>query len=217
MKRYSTIAVLLLGLFVTLFFLVEALNVALVKEPSSWLGHAGVLTGFVGVCLLVADVALPVPSSMVMVAHGALFGVQVGTLLSLVGSTGATLVGFGIGRRSEPLIARLTKSEDRAWANRVLARWGALAIVVTRPIPLLAETVAILAGTSPLGWARTTLAALAGSLPAALLFALAGAVTASFQNRALLLLALLISAGTFWLVDRVVVTRSGARIPVCDD
>ena len=217
MRRYSIFAALLLGAFLTLFFLVEALNVALVKEPSSWLGQAGVLAGFVGVCLLVTDVALPVPSSMVMVAHGALFGVQVGTLLSLVGSTGATLVGFGIGRRSEPLTARLIKSEERAWANRVLARWGALAIVVTRPIPLLAETVAILAGTTSLGWVRTTLAAFAGSLPAALLFAMAGAVTASFHNRALLLLALLISAGTFWLVDRVVTTRSKARIPACDD
>jgi uncharacterized membrane protein YdjX (TVP38/TMEM64 family) len=157
---------------------------------------------------LVADVALPVPSSMVMVAHGALFGVEVGTFLSLVGSTGATLAGLGIGRRSEPFIARLIKSEERARANRVFAQWGALAIVVTRPIPLLAETVAILAGTSSLGWVRTTLAALAGSLPAALLFAMAGAVTASFQNRALLLLVLLISAGSFWLVDKVIITRS---------
>ena len=56
MKRYSMIAALLLGVFLTLFFLVVALNVALVKEPSSWLGQAGVLTGFVGVCLLVIDV-----------------------------------------------------------------------------------------------------------------------------------------------------------------
>jgi uncharacterized membrane protein YdjX (TVP38/TMEM64 family) len=208
MRRYSIFAVLLLGIFLTLFLVVEALNITLLKEPSSWLGEAGVLAGFVGVCLLVADVALPVPSSMVMVAHGALFGVEVGTLLSLVGSTGATLAGFGIGRRSEPLIARLVKSEERAWANRVFARWGALAIVVTRPIPLLAETVAILAGTSSLGWVRTTLAALAGSLPGALLFAMAGAVTVSFQNRALLLLVLLISAGSFWLVDQVVITRS---------
>jgi uncharacterized membrane protein YdjX (TVP38/TMEM64 family) len=217
MKRYSMIAALLLGVFLTLLLLVEALNVPLLEEPSSWLGEAGVLTGVVGVSLLVADVALPVPSSMVMVAHGALFGVKVGTLLSLAGSMGATLAGFGIGRRSELLIARLTKSEERAWANRVFARWGALAIVVTRPIPLLAETVAILAGTTSLGWVRTTLAAFAGSLPAALLFAMAGAVTASFQNRALLLLALLIGAGTFWLVDRVVTTRSKARIPACDD
>lgn len=119
MKRYSMIAALLLGVFLTLFFLVEALNVALVKEPSSWLGQAGVLTGFVGVCLLVTDVGLPVPSSMVLVAHGALFGVKVGTLLSLVGSTGATLVGFGIGRRSKPLIVRLTKSGERVGQPRL--------------------------------------------------------------------------------------------------
>jgi uncharacterized membrane protein YdjX (TVP38/TMEM64 family) len=208
MKRYSMIAALLLGVFLAIFLLVEALNVPLLKEPSSWLEQAGVLTGFVGVCLLVADVALPVPSSMVMVAHGARFGVEVGTFLSLVGSTGATLAGFAIGRGSEPLITRFTKPQERAWANRVLARWGALAIVVTRPIPILAETVAILAGASPLGWVRTTLAGLAGALPAALLYALAGAVTARFQNWALFLLVLLISVGSFWLVDRLAISRS---------
>ena len=56
---------------------------------------------------------------MVLVAHGALFGVKVGTLLSLVGSTGATLVGFGIGRRSKPLIVRLTKSGERVGQPRL--------------------------------------------------------------------------------------------------
>src|SRR5215211_6626130 len=49
--------------------------------------------------LLVVDVVLPVPSNLVMIAHGALFGVAIGTFLSLVGSIGAALVGFAIGQR----------------------------------------------------------------------------------------------------------------------
>ncbi len=36
---------------------------------------SGVVAALVGVGLLVADVVLPVPSSVVMLAHGALFGV----------------------------------------------------------------------------------------------------------------------------------------------
>ena len=196
------IAALLFGILLTLFLLVEALNVTLLKEPSFWLEQAGVLAGFAGVCLLVSDVALPVPSSLVMVAHGALFGVAIGTLLSLVGSTGAALVGFAIGRRGGPLLARLVPVEERRQADRLLIRWGMLAIIVTRPVPLLAETTAIVVGTSPLGWGRVALAALAGSVPSALLYALTGAVDASFQNGALVFGPVLLVASAFWLVGR---------------
>jgi uncharacterized membrane protein YdjX (TVP38/TMEM64 family) len=196
------IAVLLFTIFLTFFLLVEALNVTVLKEPSLWLAQAGALAGFAGICLLVVDVALPVPSSLVMIAHGVLFGVPLGTLLSLVGSTGAVLVGFAIGRRGGPLLARLMTIEELEQAERLLTRWGVLAIIVTRPIPLLAETTAIVVGTSRLGWGRTTLAALAGSLPGALLYALAGAGAASFQNAALVFGLVLLVASTFWLVGR---------------
>jgi uncharacterized membrane protein YdjX (TVP38/TMEM64 family) len=137
-----------------------------------------------------------------MVAHGALFGVVLGTLLSLLGSTGAAVFGFWIGRHGGKLLERLVTAEERARANRLLERWGILAIIVTRPIPLLAETVAIMAGASPLGWGRTILAALAGSLPPALLYALTGASAGRFQNTALMFLFVLLITGIFWLVGR---------------
>src|SRR5205085_4569107 len=126
-------------------------------------------TAALGVALLVADVVLPVPSSVVMTAHGALFGVALGTLLSLAGSVGAAVAGYAIGRRGEAFVARRVSPAERARADRLLGRWGVVAIVASRPIPLVAETVAIAAGAARIGAARVALAALAGSLPAALL------------------------------------------------
>ena len=145
MRQYSMIALLLSTIFLALFLLVEALNVTVLKDPSIWLAQDGALAGFAGICLLVVDVALPVPSSLVMIAHGALFGVALGTLLSLVGSTVAVLVGFAIGRRGGPLLTWLISIEELEQAQRLLTRWGVLAIIVTRPVPLLAETTAIAA------------------------------------------------------------------------
>ena len=211
MKRYWAVTGLMLGLFLILFLLVEVLGVPLMTDPSPWMERGGMLSALVGVGLLVTDVVLPVPSSLVMVAHGALFGVVVGTLLSLVGSVGAALVGFAVGRRGGPLLSRLVSAEERERADRLLTRWGALAIVVTRPVPLLAETVVILAGTSPLGWGRAALAALAGSLPAALLYALTGALAVSFQSSALVFGLVLLVAGLFWLIGRWVEPRIGIR------
>src|SRR5690606_9981872 len=114
--------------------------------------------------LLVVDVFVPVPSSFVMVAHGALFGPWLGTLLSVAGSVGAVLLAYAVGRAGGPLVERLASAEEKARADRLVRRWGAVAVALSRPVPLLAETVAILAGASGIGWLRAALAALAGSL-----------------------------------------------------
>ena len=202
MRRYWAISGLILLLLLALFLLVEALGVPLLTNPAPWLASGGLAAALVGVGLLVVDVVLPVPSNLVMIAHGALFGVALGTLLSLVGSMGAALVGFAIGRRGGPLLARLMSPAERAYADELLARWGALAIVVTRPVPLVAELVTILAGASPLGWGRAALASLAGSLPAAVLYALAGAWATGFEQGALVFGLVLLIAAIFGLIAR---------------
>lgn len=202
MKRYLLIVVALMASFLLLFLAVESAGVPLLTDPTPSMRHGGVLAAALGVGLLVADVLLPVPSSLVMVAHGAIFGVVSGTLLSVLGSMGAALFGFAIGRRGGKLIERLVTPDERAHANKMLARWGALAVVVTRPVPLLAETVAIITGASPLGWGRMTLASFAGSLPPALLYALTGAAYANFQSATLMFGAVLV-AGSFFLIGRL--------------
>ena len=75
MKSYLLTVVALIALFTILFLIVEALGVPLLSDPTPWMKHGGVLAATIGVGLLIADVVLPVPSSIVMVAHGALFGV----------------------------------------------------------------------------------------------------------------------------------------------
>lgn len=197
----------ILALFLLLFLFVEALGIPLLVDPTPWLNQRSAWAAALGVGLLVADVLLPVPSSLVMVAHGALFGLIIGTLLSLLGSTGAALFGFWIGRRGGRWLERLVTEEERERANHLLEHWGMLAIVVTRPIPLLAETVSIMAGASPLGWGRTTLAAIAGSLPPALLYALTGASAGKFQSTALMFLFVLLITGIFWMVGRKIASR----------
>lgn len=203
MKRYLLIVVALMASFLLLFLAVESAGVPLLTDPTPSMRHGGVLAAALGVGLLVADVLLPVPSSLVMVAHGAIFGVVSGTLLSVLGSMGAALFGFAIGRRGDKLIERLVRPDERAYANKMLARWGALAVVVTRSVPLLAETVAIITGASPLGWGRMTLASFAGSLPPALLYALTGAAYANFQSATLMFGAVLLVAGSFFLIGRL--------------
>jgi len=211
MKRYLLIAATLIVFFMILFVIVEALHVPLLSDPTPWMKHGGVVAACVGVGLLIADVLLPVPSSLVMVAHGALFGVLWGTTLSLLGSVGAAIFGFAIGRRGGRLMERVVTPAERERASDILARWGTLAVIVTRPVPLLAETVAIMAGATTMTWRSLVLASFAGSLPPALLYALTGAAVADLQNTALMFGVVLLVAGVFWLAG-VVFTQTQQKL-----
>lgn len=192
----------MIAVFALLFGVVEALDVPLLGDPRAAMDHGGLAAASVGVGLLVADVLIPVPSSIVMVAHGALFGVVLGAAISLLGNLGAAWFGFWLGRRGASTLDRLMSAEERRRGDAMLKRWGTMAIVATRPVPMLAETIVILAGTSSLGWGQLTIASLAGSLPAAVLLAAAGATGMALDSALLVFGLVLLIAGGFWLWGR---------------
>lgn len=185
MRHYVLAMFAVMGVFLALFGIGETLGIPILEDPSPWLEQAGWWAAVIGVSLLTLDVVLPVPSNLVMIAHGALFGVLVGTLLSLLGSMLAAVASFWIGRRGGRLLALAVPADERAHANTILERWGLLAIVVSRPLPLLAETILVLAGASSMGWRRALLATFLGSIPPSLFYAWAGAASIGFEGGAI--------------------------------
>ena len=204
MGRWVTFAAMLALTFLLLFGIASAAGME-IDDPAPLLRGAAVA----GVLLLVADVVLPVPSSLVMAAHGALFGVAAGTALSVAGSTLAALAGFALGRAGNDVIRRFVTPAEHDRAGAMLRRWGVLAIVLSRPVPILAETVAILAGSSPLTWRQTALAAAAGSLAPSLVYAWAGAHANGAASHALIFCGVLAITGMLWYVGRASARRSG--------
>lgn len=130
----------------------------------------------VACALLVADVVLPVPSSLLLAWLGAEHGVVAGAALGAAAHTAGGALGFALGRLAERPIGRWIGEAERARVDRLIARWGIAGVAASRPVPVLAETVAIAAGLSRgLGGGRFVLAAAAGSLPYAAINAAAGA------------------------------------------
>lgn len=198
---------LLLGgmslLLLLLFGLASALEIGILTDPQPFLDRAGLLgAAALGAGLLVADVFLPIPASLLMIAHGALFGITLGTLVSLAGSVGAAALAFAVGRRFGGRLHRLVPPEERRRADALLERWGELAVVATRPLPILAESVALLAGTSPLTWRRFLAASLAGNLPASFLYAVTGATAARLDSALLVFALVLAAAALTWVAGR---------------
>ncbi len=81
MKAYSMLFFVLLCFFLLLFLLVEQFQVPLLSDPSAVLNRGGFIAAVVGTGLLIIDIVLPVPSSLIMIANGALFGLVLGGVL----------------------------------------------------------------------------------------------------------------------------------------
>jgi uncharacterized membrane protein YdjX (TVP38/TMEM64 family) len=126
--------------------------------------------------------------------------VAIGAALSTLGATLATLVAHALGRSGSRAFERLVTAAELERASSLFERFGLVAIVVTRPIPILAETVALAAGASRFSTIRTGIGAVLGSAPAATLYAWAGARGMNSVNDGLLFALLIaVSAATWWL------------------
>ena len=108
------------------------------------------------------------------------------------------------------MVTRLVPEEERRRADRFLLRWGTVGVVLSRPVPLLAETVSFMAGASPLRWRAALGAAALGCVPAAAVYAVAGALAASFATGAVVFVAVVVVAA----VVAAVVVRSGRAVPL---
>lgn len=202
LRTYAIAACAISALMLALFWLAHLLEVPVLSQEHPDLGEAGVGAAVLSFALLAGDVVLPVPSSGVMFATGALFGPLGGAVLSLAGSEAAALLGFIIGRRGGALLERLVSPGQRVRAAAVLEQRGAVAIVLTRPVPVIAETVAILAGAAGMSLRRLAVAAAIGSIPPAVAYSLAGAVAERFGEAVVVFVGALLVSVVFWLADR---------------
>lgn len=172
------------------------------NAPDWMVSGGGFLAALGGILLLIVDVVLPVPSSAIMIANGLLYGLILGTILSLIGTVGAAAIGYMVGQRGSQIIIRFITQEEMDRAEKMIARWGTMAVVSTRPIPMIAETTAIMAGASGMRWTTFLWASLIGSIPQAVLFAITGATAATLDNMLLAFGLSLLIAGLVWGIGK---------------
>lgn len=211
---------LLTSLAVALFFLVmfgvfaalgvEATLERALREDAS----TGVVTAALGVLLLWVDVFLPVPSSLVMLVFGRGFGVALGAALSLAGAVGATALGMLVGRFAKGAFRRLVSDIEYERASQLLNRYGSLAVLASRPIPILAETVALVAGATGMPLGRGLMAGTLGSLPGAFIYAWAGSRDLNAPNGIIAFGGVLLLACVTYLLGRQRLGNGSGGAPV---
>jgi uncharacterized membrane protein YdjX (TVP38/TMEM64 family) len=190
------------GLFLFIFIVSLAMGVPIDGLVGGWLGNGGLMGMVLSILLLMADVFLPVPSSLIMVVNGALYGVVLGSAISLVGGMGAAMVGYYLGRGGEALALRWIGAQELELGRAFFHRWGILAVAISRPIPLISETVIVMAGLA--GWSlrRCLISAALGLSPIVIIYALSGAF-AQEQDYAWLTVAVVaVVSGIGWWLGR---------------
>lgn len=167
------IAVILITLCFFLFDELESFSVDLLTQfKNNPLQYA-----FVSFVVLVSDIFLPIPSSIVMYLNGVFLGCVNGFTVSLISVNVSAVIGYFVGKYSSIAL----KSKSDAFSEKILKKYGHFAIIITRGIPILSESVCFVCGYNLYNLKIYLLLNLAGYIPICLVYAYFGSIAVN-QN-----------------------------------
>lgn len=176
MRRIWILTAAMVGFFLLTWLVGTALGFLTPSGTEAWLTSLsfwGAVAAVAG--LLAADIILPVPGSIVLSAAGIVLGWPAAAAAGSAGLVLGSVIGYvacrKYGRRAfDRFVSPAEAGRFSAW----LDRYGPSAIVASRPVPMMSETLACLAGLSGMRFHRFLAAVVLGSAPYALFFAWTG-------------------------------------------
>ena len=174
--KWGLLVVILLAIVLVPFFLtgnaIELWTKGFIDRAGA---HPWLCAAVLG-ALLASDILLPIPSSIVSTACGMLLGVTMGSAVSLLGMTTSCILGYWLGRGwGRALAVRLVSSDDLDSFQSLHSRFEDWAVVISRPIPVLAEVSVLFAGLSRMPASRFFLLSTLANLGVSLGYGLVGA------------------------------------------
>ena len=206
MSRYRKLLLLLVGfVFITIIpFLI--LGESFEDEISDWFRQPWSPTQrfWLIVGLLAADIGIPIPSSAVSTYGGASLGFLPATIASWMGMTFGSLFGYLIARMAGPLfVMKLTSSEDFRSLSELNNRLSTWTIILTRPLPILAEAAILLVGALKLRSSKLLLPLMLSNLVIAAAYSAIGAWAYEHDVTVYVVIAsIIIPLGLTWIVRR---------------
>lgn len=134
------------------------------------------ISALIIVGLLVSDIIIPVPASIVMVVSGILFGGFLGGIIALAGSLLGALINFQLSRKlGRKKIAKWLGDKEYKRLSVAMEKYGGFIVILTRMVPLAMESISTLSGISKMKFKKYFLLNLIGFLPIIFLYSYAGA------------------------------------------
>ncbi len=117
------------------------------EPPSRWALAAAVTA------ILASDVFLPVPSGPISTLAGSQLGIVLGTAVSTLGMTLGAIIAFALAKAwGRPLAERYSSTNQLAELEIACRDHGVWMLILTRPLPILAEACALLVGALQMPW-----------------------------------------------------------------
>lgn len=169
-----------------------------------WLSHYGDWAWATGILLLMTDLFLPLPATLIMSALGYIYGIVGGGLISTAGSFLAGSLGYWLCRMAGENAARRILGNKDLERGKIIStkEIGILVVVLSRWLPVFPEVISCMAGLTRMNPARFHVALLCGSLPMGFVYAYVGYTGVENPGLALALSALL--PAVIWMFIRSV-------------
>ncbi len=177
--RLAAVSAAMLACILIPFFLwgeqIEHWAGGYVRSGAGWWPVACVITA-----LLAADILLPVPSSILSTASGALLGFVPGVAATWLGMTAGCGIGYWLGSRTNG--AKLLGPVELDRVRRARERFGDWMLIVFRAVPVLAEASVFFAGLTAMPRTRFLALCSASNLGIAIVYSAAGAFFAGSDS-----------------------------------
>ena len=129
----------------------------------------------IAIMLLIADLFLPLPATIIMSALGYMYGPLVGGLLSAAGSFASGVLAYWLCRiLGENAAIKMLGQKEYARGKSISAKMGGWVVVLSRWLPVFPEVIACMAGLTRMPVKYFYLALATGSIPLGFTYALIG-------------------------------------------
>ena len=173
----------------------------------AWLKSYGQWAWAIGILLLISDLFLPMPATIIMSALGYIYGPIVGGLISAGGSFVSGALGYWLCRLlGERAAIKILGMKEYERGRNMSTKVGGWVVALSRWLPVFPEVVACMAGLVRMPTRYFYLALISGSLPLGFAYAIVGSAGVDFPLLAVGLSACLPPV-IWFLVSRVLKTR----------
>lgn len=177
---FITLIIISLYLLYHMFFVDETFLYTIVIE---WFVNPIAVLGFLGILIFILIMGIqgllvPIPSEIVLVATGMIWGLIGGGIMGIIGSMVAALLCFYISRKGgRPLAEKFVGGKALFLADRFIEKYGMGTIIVARFLPFIAfDPISYASGLVDLDVKKYSIGTFIGSIPRAFFYSWLGSI-----------------------------------------
>ncbi len=148
-----------------------------------------------------------------MILNGKILGFAGGFFLSSFAGVCSSTIGFYLGRKSEKYLSRFFNQTEIESANRFYEKYGKISVALSRAIPVLSETIAVLSGTTNMRFSIFLLYSLAGHFVVSAFYAFVGAGFAQWNGHVITVLVVVATLLLSWILSVFINKQNTVRLP----